>query len=233
MAEIKKINCRRCTTIIAKGETYSVAFTVASYVRVYEFEKLIEEYCCCEPCRSEKVFDHNSLLFNVAHPYYFIPVFGIYSGVIFRHGNIRKGNPRTIAYDNNMMGGHERLHKDFVYLKPVDIDYFIIDGILSNKKIIGMTSYYLKNHIRVELEYPCKTINLNKESGDRQVDTGIIALLLEYRKGKPIVEMLRLAYVAFFLKDRVNFMVDEYKDGNIDFTKNMTMDCKNKLYVLE
>jgi hypothetical protein len=202
--------------IIANGNKFRVAFTIASSISIFDDKgALFEKFFACDLCRTEKV--------NSGYPQFvkgnkaFTPVFGIHHGIVFRSSLTTPDDEyRRIFKAEDMLGGYcvYGVECEGESLKLCDA----IPLIKSRKFLVAQTEIDLSAGGRAVIEYPIRTVNFS-DTGLVQVDTGPVIVPLMRAKQRNPVEYMRLAHVAFHEENIVEFIVEEVTD---------VCDCKIK-----
>jgi len=95
----------------------------------------------------------------------------------------------------------------------------IIESTLRNERIVGMIEYYDKqSNSQIQLEFPVKHINVQKEKKQYQVETGPVTIPEKKSKGD-LINNLNLAYIAFNNSDQFYFVV--YKQQKTGYRKSI------------
>ncbi|MCP4148641.1 MAG: hypothetical protein GY757_12920 [bacterium] len=94
----------------------------------------------------------------------------------------------------------EEVHRDIKRRKGKELKEKngIVRSILENKMLVGRVEFTAKNEtVRVELEFPIKTINAGKKGNLYQVDTGPVAFPDFDIESENHINKLRPAFVAY------------------------------------
>ena len=84
----------------------------------------------------------------------------------------------------------------------------IVDAVLDNRRLVAQTEFDTASGLRVLLEYPVKTVNVNEVVPYYQVDTGPVPFPYVQEGLDDPIEGFHLAFVAHWLSDRAEFIVN-------------------------
>jgi hypothetical protein len=192
-----------------------VRFWIESRTRFIDDDRgIVEDYYQCASCKSEDTFATKDLF--QADNFDFLPIFGPELGVIFRRKAWLNPNYKTIKPANEMWEG--ALY-DGVRYPPVvlDLDEYSLE---EPQAIANATHAYApivaqveirndQTRQRVILEHPVKTMNINREQGMFQTDTGPLAFIDLTERVERAVDAMSLAFCAFNARHFADFVVEE------------------------
>jgi hypothetical protein len=192
----------------SKAAFNSVRFWVESRARVVdERDGTTEEYYQCGACKSEDTFAKKNLFQH--DNFDFTPIFGTHHTVIFRRKAWLNPNYRTIYPADAPWGGTV----DHLYFAPqarqLKTNAAIVRATIDALPLVAQTEIWnRKAGLRVVLEYPVKTMNINKEKNLYQVDTGPVVYPDVARRHKSQAEAIHLAFVAFNAPQFADFVIE-------------------------
>jgi hypothetical protein len=185
-----------------------VRFWVESRARVIdERDGTTEEYYQCGACKSEDTFARKNLFYR--DNFDFTPIFGTHSTVIFRRKAWLNTNYRTI-YPADAPWGGTIDHLCFAaQARLLKTNAAILRATIDALPLVAQTEIWnQKAGLRVVLEYPVKTMNINKEKQIYQVDTGPVVFPDVARRRKNLAEAINLAFVAFNVPQFADFVIE-------------------------
>ncbi len=207
--------------INTKAKWNSPRFWVESRLRITDpAGKTTREYLQCGSCKSEYTFPTRGL-FHVDN-YDFLPVFSQVDCVVFRRHITERGKylevkPIAQAWDGTVPA--VRHFRGRIVNNVEEISKAMTAG----KQLVGQTELRDEKSGRVAvIEFPIKTINWQRDTGDWQVDTGPVLLPDLTVPPDQWSAKLRLAYVAFNAPDWAEFIIEEptpIRDGEKEVAK--------------
>jgi hypothetical protein len=204
----------RNSFILTAGPTNSVKFVAESCCKIFdEKADTVNEFIQCASCKSENTFSPEAIFTD--NNYNFTPVFGtdmttaIFSEyIIHNDGYLRVGDmsdgPLTVWGKPSF---HLRKADEFETLETAPA---LIAAVRAGKHIVIQTEFVVAERgIRVILEYPAKTINMNEEVSAIQVDTGPIVFPDFSVTHDRHIDALRLCYLTFNNSGRCEVIVQD------------------------
>lgn len=197
----------RFSHVVTQGPENAVRFAPESRCVIDDETNGVRyEYVQCASCKSEHTFSDDRLFME--NNYDFVPVFG--------------PNGKTVCYVSSAyhQDGFKRIAgeadgplrtwgKPSIYLRLngegtlLQTDSEVIEAAQRGAELVGQTIFVSKaQNLRVQIDYPIKTINTRREGNHFQVDTGPIVVPEIDRRHGSWEESLRLAYIAFNRTDR-------------------------------
>lgn len=223
------------------GSHNSVRFWVESRTIIHDdAESKSHEFFQCGSCKSENTFVAKDLF---KEPNYdFLPIIGRDSVVLFRRHATAVEPYRDVRAKVGVWG------TPIFQLKAAE-DATLLD---TPEKICRATALGLPivvqteireetTNLRAVIEYPVKTLNTNPEKGLWQVDTGPVAFPDLSKRVDPLVESLRLAFVACNAADFTDFIIEQPTSAVVDgrevcqvyhYSKPFCRPAKNTLFGL-
>jgi hypothetical protein len=195
--------------ISCKWPENRVRFWVESRVRfVDEMNNIVEDYYQCGSCKSEDTFAEKNLFYK--DNYDFIPVFGPEYGIIFRRKAYLNDNYKCCQKVEDMWKGQEYKLKKSEYFEILNNNESIRNATHEAIPLVAQTEIYNKeNRLRVIIEYPIKTMNINDSRNLYQVDTGPVLLPDLTERYERFVDSIRLAFVAFNASHFADFVIEQ------------------------
>lgn len=222
--------------VVANGNKFFVVFNVESVATITRKDgTIIDKLYQCELCRSEKVFNNEILFTPKNHPY--VPVFSLNGGGVLFRSKLKRRDVEVFHKKNEMLCGYEIFEKRQNAAVCIDLTDAAVKS-LEGRCLTAATTIAFGDEMSLRIEYPIRTINVDRSKTKVQVDTGPVVLAI-YETGEPILSCCRLAHVAFWQPDRVNFIVKnrttlcecETKEVNVfDYAKNLLFDAENIIY---
>lgn len=194
------------TYLVGRWPGNQVRFWVESRTRLWdERGGWNDEFFQCGACKSEHTFVARNLFHK--ENYDFTPVFGREYGAIFRRKAAASAGYKEVKRTEEMWGGvicHLRRPKS---VRRLLLSEEIAAATHRGLPLIGRTTFS-QGSVRVEIEFPVKTINIHVERRMFQVDTGPVAFPdLAGGCDRP-VDAIGLAYVAFSAFDWAEFIIE-------------------------
>ncbi len=197
-----KVTDFRNSFILTAGPKNSVKFVAESCCKILdEKADTVNEFIQCASCKSEYTFSSEAIFTD--NNYNFTPVFGtdmttaifseyiIHNDRYLRVGDMSDG-PLTVWGKPSF-----HLHKADEY-ETLETSPALIAAVRAGKHIVIQTEFVVAERgIRVILEYPAKTINMNEELSAIQVDTGPIIFPDFSASCDRHIDALRLCYLTF------------------------------------
>jgi hypothetical protein len=194
--------------INTKARWNSPRFWIESRLRITDpATKTPREYFQGGLCKSEFTFPARGMF--QPDNYDFLPVFSQVDCVVFRRHITERGNYREVKPIAQAWGGTEMAVRHFRGRMLRNVEE-ISRAMASGKQLVGQTEIRDEKSGRVAvIEFPIKTINWQRDTGDWQVDTGPVLLPDLTVPPDQWSAKLRLAFVAFNAPDWAEFLVDE------------------------
>lgn len=162
----------------------------------------------CASCKSESTFAKTDLFLDPN--YDFMPIFGGTDLLIFRRHAYLNSNYRELVKAESVWG--DPTIKTPLAKNVFEVSTFeeIRDATAAGIPLVAQTEiHHAKTGLRAILEYPVKTMNIDRDHGIYQVDTGPLALPdLATRHESPL-GTTSLAFVAFNQPDFAYFVVEQ------------------------
>ncbi len=191
-----------------KAKWNSPRFWVESRLRITDpAGKTSREYLQCGSCKSEYTFPARGLFH--ADNYDFLPVFSQVDCVVFRRNVTERGKYIEVKPAAKAWDGTVPVMRHFRGRMLRNVEE-ISKAMTAGNPLVGQTEIRDEKSGRVAvIEYPIKTINWQRETGDWQVDTGPVLLPDLTAPPEQWSLRLRLAYVAFNAPDWAEFVIEE------------------------
>jgi hypothetical protein len=242
-----------CMSPIAYGRSFSVGlweynevrFWIESRVKIIDYKNdKIVNYFQAASCKSENTFADKNLFRK--DNYDFLPVFGPEYGIIFRRHASYTTNYREVKPASEMWGGQKYYIFESENFKKLNSFNEIVEATHQPKPLVGQTEIWNDElNLRAIIEYPIKTININKNLAKYQVDTGPILFPELIKQYNRTIDSLNLAYIAFNQSSFADFVIEvptpvESVDRNHNinqkvyhYSKLVSKQSINRLYVIE
>jgi len=207
--------------INTKARWNSPRFWVESRLRISDpAAKTTREYFQCGLCKSEYTFPARGMF----HPdnYDFLPVFSQVDCVVFRRHLTDRGKYLEVKPIAQAWEGTAPVVRHFRGRMLRNVEE-ISKAMTAGKQLVGQTEIRDEKSGRVAvIEFPIKTINWHRDTGQWQVDTGPVLLPDLTVPADQWSSKLRLAFVAFNAPDWAEFLIDEptpIRDGEKEAAK--------------
>lgn len=182
-----------------------------------------KEYYLCAPCKGENTYAEEDLF--VAQPFEFTPVINKEELLFFRKFNFfndREKDEYKKAYIGEDVWGTKKFLIKEVKAKKLLDTYKKIYSVTEKGFPIMCRIVIRKNDKTTTIDFPVKTINVNKEKW--QVDTGVIAIPDLTCKSPYQIFSFNLGYIAFNNFNSVEFILREFqKIGNYSVVSPYTI----------
>ena len=233
--------------VCTSGPKNSPRFWVESRCRLIDEKHGTKlDYYQCGSCKSENTFAKKNLF--IKDNYDFLPVFGEDSSfVLFRrhvycNSNYAECGDAGSALWRNIWGTCFFKIKEAKSAHLLKNNKEIIQATNEGKPVIARTEIWnMDTKMRVIIEYPVKTKNINEEKMIYQVDTGPVIFPDITRRYTRKVESLHLAFVAFNVPQFADFVIEEptpvIKDGKevclvYHYSRIESLESRNSLFVI-
>lgn len=191
------------------AEFNAVRFWVESRTRIIDDDKgsLVDFYQCAS-CKSENTFGEKDLFYS--DNYDFLPIWGEGRWLVFRRTLGVSDRYRTVNAPEKMWGVPELKLRDAPVATVLDTWEAIRDATAAAIPIVTQTEITNpETRLRAIIECPSKTINVSLEKKMYQVDTGPLAYPDLARRYDPVIDCLRLAFIAFNAPHFADFIVEQ------------------------
>ncbi len=162
----------------------------------------------CGSCKSENTFAKKNLLME--DNYDFMPIYGGEDLLILRRHADARDRYRELRKVKQVWGEPVmRLHhgKTVRELKTFEE---IRDVTATDTPLVAQTEITnAKSRLRCLMEYPVKTMNIDRNNSIWQVDTGPVAFPDLTRRFDPFVDSVRLAFAVFNAADFCDFVIEQ------------------------
>ena len=170
----------------------------------------------------------------------FIPVFGPYWSVIFRHKAFDTEKYRSYFTEKKVWGRQVYHLKEAAEVAQLDSNSSVRAATHKGLPLIGRTE--IRNdsrQLRAVIEFPVKTMNINDEMDVFQVDTGPVAFPDLSQETERLVDTISLAYVAFNKYSVADFVIEDLnkflQNGKeicsvYHYSKILSLPAENTLY---
>lgn len=219
----------------------SVRFWVESRTRLIdERDGTWTDFYQCGACKSENTFAERDLFMK--DNYDFLPVFGGEEVLVFRRTAYIWERYRTIKKAVDMWGEPALKLKESARYETLDTWEAIARATADAIPLVAQTEIMnTQIQLRTIIEYPVKTMNIQPEKKQYQVDTGPIAFPDLNRHADPPIDAFSLAYVAFNVTDFADFVVEQPtpvagENGGTHqvyhYSNPISMPAKNRLFAV-
>jgi hypothetical protein len=198
------------------------------------------DFYLCAACKSENTFAAKDLFME--DNYDFTPVFGPEDGVIFRRKAYLNSRYRQISKAAGMWNGQTYTIRKPRSTRLLDTNTTIRKATHEGLPLVAQTEIVgTKPDLRAIIEFPIKTMNIQDEKDQYQVDTGPVLFPDLSRRYGSFVESLSLAYVAFNAPHFADFVIEDVtpimQDGREvtqvhHYSRILSLPAQNRLYSL-
>lgn len=187
----------------------SVRFWVESRTRIIDDRTgTWTDFYQCGSCKSENTFAERDLFMK--ENYDFLPVFGGEDVLVFRRPASLSERYRTIKKAVEMWGEPEMKLQEGGRVMELTEWNAIASATADAIPLVAQTEVAnTETRLRAIMEFPVKTMNIDPEKKRYQVDTGTIALPDLTIHANPLIDALRLAFVAFNTADFADFIIEQ------------------------
>lgn len=195
--------------ICHSAEFNSVRFWVESRTRIVdEAAGTWLDFYQCGSCKSENTFAERDLF--MPDNYDFLPVFGGGDVLVFRRAAYIWERYRTIKKAAEMWGEPTLKLKEGGHFEEMTTWEAIARATADAVPMVSQTEIMnSETRLRAIIECPLKTINIQPEKKQYQVDTGPIAFPDLTRRHEPLMDALSLAFLAFNAPNFADFVVEQ------------------------
>ena len=166
------------------------------------------DYYQCGSCKSEHTFAEKDLF--VDPNYDFLPVFGEEHSAVFRRHAYRNDNYVEYRPAKEWWGGPLFDIQEASPVQALDSNEAIFEATQKSLPIVTHTEIWDANtDQRAIIECPVKTMNIDKNAGIYQVDTGIVLFPDLSKRYDRQIEAFNLAYVAFNAPHFADFVIEK------------------------
>jgi len=191
------------------AEFNAVRFWVESRTRIIDEESGgWTDFYQCGSCKSENTFAERNLFME--DNYDFLPIWGGGRWLIFRRPAGLSDRYRTVYPPEKLWGEPVLKLREARVASVLETWEAIRDATASGIPLVAQTEIAeAKTRLRAVIEYPVKTMNVSLEKRMYQVDTGPVAFPDLSKRYDPLIDGLRLAFVAFNAADFADFVVEQ------------------------
>ena len=198
----------------------------------------------CASCKSENTFGEKDLFYP--DNYDFMPIFGGRDRedlVIFRRHVRITADYRSVTKSNDVWGKPVLNLRQAANPRTLDTWEAIRDTTAAATPIVSRTT--IRNpetKLRAIIECPVKTMNISLDKKMYQVDTGPIAYPDLAKPADPLIECIRLAFVAFNAPHFADFVIEQptpvIEDGEerckiFHYSNPISLPAENQLLAIE
>jgi len=187
----------------------SVRFWVESRTRIIDTSLgTWTDFYQCGACKSENTFAERDLFMK--DNYDFLPIFGGEDVLVFRRAAYIWDRYRTVKKAVELWGEPSLKLKEGTLFEELttwdDIARATADAVpmVSQTEIVNN-----ETGLRAIIECPVKTVNIQPEKKQYQVDTGPIAFPDLDERHDPLIDALSLAFVAFNAPHFADFVIEQ------------------------
>lgn len=222
----------------------AVRFWVESRTILINKEGITYTFYQCGSCKSEDTFAKKNLFLK--NNYDFLPIMGIGPGVgewlIFRRTPELSDRYRQIRKFDTIWGQPNVKVRESDRALPLDTFEKIRDAAAGAQPIVARTEIAnAETGWTAIIEHPVKTLNVSLDRKLYQTDTGPVAFPDLSKTYTPVIDCLRLAFVAFNAPDFADFVIEQptpvienhQEKCRINHYSNpISLPAKNTLWVL-
>lgn len=197
-------------SFICHGAAFnSVRFWVESRTRIMDTSSgTWTDFYQCGACKSENTFAERDLF--MADNYDFLPVFGGGDVLVFRRTAYIWERYRTVKKAAEMWGEPSLKLKEGALVEELTTWDAIARATAAAVPMVSQTEIVnSETGLRAIIECPLKTINIQPEKQQYQVDTGPIVFPDLDKRHDPLIDALSLAFVAFNAPHFADFVVEQ------------------------
>jgi hypothetical protein len=219
----------------------SVRFWVESRTRIIDDDNgsAIDFYQCAS-CKSENTFGETDLFY--ANNYDFLPIWGGGKWLIFRRTLGLSDRYRMVTEPEKVWGVPELSLREARKAAALDTWEAVRDATAAAVPIVSQTEIANPDtHLHAIIECPVKTMNISHDKKMYQVDTGPLGFPDLTKRYDPLIDSLRLAFVAFNAPHFADFVVEQEAEVASEgggtakvyhYTKPFSLSAKNILLAL-
>ncbi|HOC70038.1 MAG TPA: hypothetical protein PLL36_01665 [Candidatus Hydrogenedentes bacterium] len=219
----------------------SVRFWVESRTRILdERAGTWTDFYQCGACKSENTFAERDLF--MVDNYDFLPIFGGDDVLVFRRPACISEKYRTVKKAADMWGAPSLKLKEASRHEELGTWGAIACATADAIPLVSHTEISAaETQLRAIIECPVKTMNIQPEKEQYQVDTGPIAFPDLTRRDVPPIDTLSLAFVAFNAPDFADFVIERPTLVTGDngathqvyhYSNPISMSAKNRLFAV-
>jgi len=219
----------------------SVRFWVESHTRIIDDDNGSSvDFYQCASCKSENTFGEKDLFY--ADNYDFLPIWGGGKWLIFRRTLGLNKRYHRITDPQEVWGVPELNLREAPKAVVIDTWEAVRDATAAAVPIVSQTEIANpQTRLRAIIECPVKTMNISHEKKMFQVDTGPLALPDLTQRYDPLIDSLRLAFVAFNAPHFADFITEQEAQVPCDgggtaevyhYTKPFSLPATNRLLAL-
>ena len=175
----------------------------------------------CASCKSENTFGKSDLF--LSPNYDFMPIFGDDDLLIFRRHAHATDRYRELVKAEAVWGNPILKLRNAKGVSEISKFEEIRDATAAGIPLVAQTEIHNEETgLRAILEYPVKTMNIDRDNNIYQVDTGPLALPDLARREDSPLGAVSLAFVAFNQPHFADFVVEQLtpiKEDDVEVTK--------------
>jgi len=229
-------------SFICHGAAFnSVRFWVESRTRILDTRAgTWTEFYQCGSCKSENTFAERDLFMK--DNYDFLPIFGGEDVLVFRRPAALSERYRTIKKAVDMWGEPSLKLKEGGRVTELTTWDAIASATADAIPLVSQTEIInTDTQLRAIIECPVKTINIQPEKKQYQVDTGPIAFPDLTERTDPLINALSLAFVAFNAPDFADVIIEQPTSVAGDtggtcqvyhYSNPISLPAKNKMFAV-
>ena len=162
----------------------------------------------CGSCKSENTFAKANLF--IKDNYDFLPVMGPEEWLIFRRTAYLSPKYRQIRKFETIWGKPNVKVRETSKVSVLDTFEKIRDAAAGSQPIVALTEIQnVETGWKAVIEHPVKTLNVSLEKPLYQTDTGPVAFPDLSKAYDPLIDCLRLAFVAFNAPHFADFVIEQ------------------------
>ena len=162
----------------------------------------------CASCKSENTFGESDLF--LSPNYDFMPIFGGEDLLIFRRHANATDRYRDLVKAESVWGNPILKLRTAKNVAEISTFEEIRDATAAAIPLVAQTEIHNEETgLRAILEYPIKTMNIDRDNNIYQVDTGPLALPDLTRREDSPLGTVRLAFVAFNQPHFADFVIEQ------------------------
>jgi hypothetical protein len=187
----------------------SVRFWVESRTTIIDDKTgASSDFYQCASCKSEDTFAKENLFYK--DNYDFLPILGEGRWLIFRRPARLSPTYRQIRKVEDVWGAPNLRLREATDVTVLETWEQIRDATAAGLPIVTQTEISnTEAGLRAVIECPTKTMNVSLDKRMYQVDTGPVALPDLTKRYDPLIDCLRLAFIAFNAPHFADFVVEQ------------------------
>ncbi len=219
----------------------SVRFWIESRTRLIDDrDGTWTDFYQCGACKSENTFAERDLFMK--DNYDFTPIFGGGSVLVFRRPAHIHERYRTVKKASELWGEPSLRLCEGARVEELATWDAIAHATDGGVPIVSQTEIAnAETRLRAIIECPSKTMNIQPEKKQYQVDTGPIALPDLTKHHVPAIDALSLAFVAFNAQDFADFVIEQPTSATdshgtayevYHYSNPLSVSAKNRLFAV-